>query len=467
MPQNGSIRLILETPASPELVEAYHENNRSKLEALLNERLAWKGAKYSIGDLPSLSFTFEPGPAFPSCPDVPPTPLPDRLVYGILFEDVGAAQEFMQAVSRTEDMLVGTDALIASFSSWCPSESSPPFFATRAHAHDLINAFVLAATFPPMEGQGVNVVVVDEGFSRARLQVRHPGFAYGGGWSVNQPGMPVRLPGEPVDPDGHGTMVARNILSIAPRVLLFDFPMLPERITNVGNYMLWAHAQFLWVLGTIALWQGLNLVPGPWVFSNAWGIYDRRLEAFAGNYTNNPNHPYNLQVTAADIVGHDQVYAAGNCGLFCPNLRCGPGDRGPGRSILGANSHSRVLTVGAVRPDGLWLGYSSQGPGQPGFAPAGGGVTEKPDLCAPSHFVEDRDSHFVSTGTSAACGIAAGAVAALRSAAAVAGMPPGMLRGHLRNGARMLAGVPPLWNLRHGYGLLDLQRTLGSILGVP
>ncbi len=160
-------------------------------------------------------------------------------------------------------MLVGTDALIASFDSWCPSESWPSFFATRAHAHDLINASVLAATFPPMEGQGVNVVVVDEGFSAARLQVRHPGFAYAGGWIVNQPGMPPRQPGMPVDPDGHGTMVARNILSIAPRVRLFDFPMLPERITNVGNYMLWAHAEFLFVLATIALWRGLNLVRGP------------------------------------------------------------------------------------------------------------------------------------------------------------------------------------------------------------
>jgi len=370
MPQNGSIRLILETPASPELVEAYRENNRTRLEALLNERLAWKGAKYRIGDLPSLSFTFEPGPAFPSCPDGLPTPLPDRLVYGILFDDVGAAQEFMDAVSLTQDVLLGTDALITSFDpwcSWCPRESSPSFFATRAHAHDLINAVVLAATFPPLEGQGVNVVVVDEGFSTARLQVRHPGFAYGGGWIVNQPGMPLRLPGVPVEPDGHGTMIARNILSIAPRVQLFDFPMLPERITNVGNYMLWAHAAFLFVLATIALWRRLALVSGPWVFSNAWGIYDRRLEVFPGNYTNNPNHLYNRLVTVADNAGHDQVYAAGNCGLFCPNLRCGPGDQGPGRSILGANSHSRVLTVGAVRWDGLWLGYSSQGPGQPGF----------------------------------------------------------------------------------------------------
>jgi hypothetical protein len=128
------------------------------------------------------------------------------------------------------------------------------------------------------------------------------------------------------------------------------------------------------------------------------------------------------------------------------------------------------LTVGAVRPDGIWLGYSSQGPGQPDFlplAPAGFAFVRKPDLCAPSHFVEARDAHFVSTGTSAACGIAAGAVAALRTGAAIAGMPPAALRMALRAGARMPVTAPGPWNMRHGHGILDLRRTLANILGVP
>ena len=342
MRQNGSIRLILETPASPELVEAYRKDDREQLKTLLNQRFDLERADYTIGDLPSLSFTFKPGPAFPNYPDVPPAPLPDRLVFGILFQEVGAAREFIDAVSLTKDLLVGTDALIASFDSWCPSESSPSFFGTRALAHDLINASVLAATFPPMEGQGVNAVVVDEGFLTARLQVRHPGFAYGGGWIVNQPGMPPRQPGMPVDPDGHEHHGwAEHSFYSASRAAV--------RLSNAARahhergelYGLGARPTSF-VLATIALWRALNLVAGSWVFSNAWGIYDRRLEALPGSYTNNANHPYNLQVMAADVVRHDQVYAAGNCGLFCPNLRCGPGDQGPGQSILGANSHPRV-----------------------------------------------------------------------------------------------------------------------------
>nr|WP_256476311.1 S8 family serine peptidase [Siccirubricoccus soli] len=323
-----------------------------------------------------------------------------------------------------------------------------------------------------MQGQGVNLIVVDEGFSEGRLRLRHPGFAFGGGWLVKQPGHPLRLPGAPADPDSHGTMVARNILAVAPRVRLFDFPLLPDRITDVLQYMLWAQAQLNIVLASIAAWRALHLVRGPWVLCNAWGIYDRRLEFVPGDYTDNAKHPYNLRVTDADAKSIDQVYAAGNCGQFCPNMRCGPADHGPGQSIFGANSHPRVLTVGAVRADGLWLGYSSQGPGQADFlslAPAGASAVEKPDLCAPSHFVEDGDAHFVSTGTSAACGIAAGTVAALRTSAAVNGAAatPAALRAALRAGARMPPTAPGPWNFRHGYGILDLRRTLTNILGVP
>ena len=82
----------------------------------------------------------------------------------------------------------------------------------------------------------------------------------------------------------------------------------------------------------------------------------------------NPLHPINLLIDFIDARGHDIVFAAGNCGQFCPNPRC-DWDAGPGTTILGANSHPKVLTVGAVRTDGLWLGYSSQGPGQQELSP--------------------------------------------------------------------------------------------------
>ena len=65
-----------------------------------------------------------------------------------------------------------------------------------------------------------------------------------------------------------------------------------------------------------------------------------------------------------------------------------------------------MLTVGAVRTDGLWLGYSSQGPGAL--------YRHKPDLCAASQFSENEDAFAGNTGTSADCALAAGVVARLR-----------------------------------------------------
>ena len=83
----------------------------------------------------------------------------------------------------------------------------------------------------------------------------------------------------------------------------------------------------------------------------------------------------------------DIIFCAGNCGGACPDGRCGPNDFGPGRGIWGANAHPSVLTVGAVRTDTSWIGYSSEGPG-PGRPPLNKLANQKPDLCAPSHYVE-------------------------------------------------------------------------------
>jgi hypothetical protein len=257
-------------------------------------------------------------------------------------------------------------------------------------------------------------------------------------------------------------MVARNVLSLAPRVRLFDVPLLPTHPIGVSQHVSWAKAYLVLFKFLFPILK--ELFPGPWVFCNAWGVYDRRSDIVPPLYSDDPMNPYNLEVADLDRRGHDQVFGAGNCGQFCPSTRCGPNDRGYGRSILGGNSHPRVLTVGAVRADGIWSGYSSQGPGQPGFLSQivpgtppvvvdGVQVVAKPDLCAPSDFVDDDAS--ISSGTSAACGIAAGAVAALRSHPTYARSTPEALRIRLRNGARRPAGAG--WDHRLGYGILDLS----------
>ena len=177
------------------------------------------------------------------------------------------------------------------------------------------------------------------------------------------------------------------------------------------------------MLFDIAIWR-LGKFPGPWILVNPWGIYDRRSEYPLGGYTENPFSLFNLLVAVAVLQDIDVVFAAGNCGQFCPDNRCGERDRGPGHSIWGANSLEPVLTVGAVRADDMWLGYSSQGPGQPRLALG----AEKPDLCAASQFREDDDAFSINSGTSAACGLAGGVVAALRSRWDTGSVPPRRLK---------------------------------------
>ena len=174
---------------------------------------------------------------------------------------------------------------------------------------------------------------------------------------------------------------------------------------------------------------------GPWVLVNAWGVFDTRSDPF-GSYTRNtePNgHPMINLVTDAVQQDHlDIVFAAGNCGQFCPSGYCGGLDCGPGHSIWGANAHPLVITAGAVRSDETWVGYSSQGPGPELLA------VRKPDLCAPSQFCETFDAALLSSGTSASCAMTAGVVAALRGNPGwnQVAVPPGALKAALIAGAR-------------------------------
>jgi hypothetical protein len=95
----------------------------------------------------------------------------------------------------------------------------------------------------------------------------------------------------------------------------------------------------------------------------------------------------------------------------------------------------------------MWVGYSSQGPGQELLG------CKKPDFCAPSLFRETTDAHVHNTGTSAACGLTAGVVAALRKKWDANSVPPQALRQVLIDTARKTLG--PQWNERLGYGVLD------------
>lgn len=454
------MRLMIELDVKfwdADLPSIYRAEDGSRLLDLLNGRLRGLDA-IQIVSRPSYRFQFSGDLAAERRKRVEDAL--DRLYVSVRTNRSGRDLDDLMRL-QVPGLRIGADVPLGSFDNWCPAGDAPTLFHERAAADALIAADALRAR--GMRGTGVNLVIVDEGLHAASLKARFPelpGAGAGephlvGGWDVLTPPDPPRLAGQGV-PDGHGTMVALNALSLAPAARVFDLPLLPDRIHDVTRYTLLMAAALTWVRAEIRVWLG-TLFPGPWVFSHAWGIYDRRFEQPKGNYTGDPNHPLNLRVQRCDEDwGYDQVFAAGNCGQFCPNGRCGPADRGPGDSILGANSSPHVLTVGAVRADGAWIGYSAQGPGQPGFPPPPG--AGKPDLCTPSHFVEAGDGHFLSSGTSAACGLAAGAVAALRGAnSPVPNMSTAALRDLLRRSARKPTELDPL---RHGSGILDLQAAL-------
>ena len=363
----------------------------------------------------------------------------------------------IKAVQAKSTTFVGDspDLPFAATDHWCIGEASEPFFADRSAAERLLNIDLLRLQ-TQTDGQGVNVVIVDQGLDRQAL-----GNSYGDGWTVGSayPGNPRPQPGTVRRP--HGMMIAHNVLKVAPRVKLFDMPLAPvAKISNIPAFLSLADAAFRQMLFDIAIWR-LGRFPGPWILVNPWGIYDRRSEYPLGGYTENPFSLFNLLVAVAVLQDIDVVFAAGNCGQFCPDNRCGERDRGPAHSIWGANSLEPVLTVGAVRADDMWLGYSSQGPGQPRLALG----AEKPDLCAASQFCEDDDAFSINSGTSAACGLAGGVVAALRSRWDTGSVPPRRLKQILNQTARRPVGVPWGRSLRErlGHGVLDAKEVFDEL----
>jgi hypothetical protein len=377
-----------------------------------------------------------------------------------------AVAAFAERVNRRGDSLFrggGVNIPFAAADHWCPGEAANPIFANRAAAERM-----LGAPYPKsaaVTGRHANVVVVDQGLDKRRL-----GQRYGDGWQVDgtDPGTAKPRPGTIQRP--HGMMIADNIIQVAPEVTLFDLPLVPQsksdyptKISDIPVFLDLAHAVFITMLDDIKTYRARGQWPGPWILVNPWAIFDTKSDlAPPHDYAGNPDHPFNRQIADAVDDGIDVVFSAGNCGQFCPDIRCGALDRGPGHSIYGANSHPRVLTFGAVRADGMWLGYSSQGPGQSRLdSPQAGQpkrAHDKPDLCVPSQFCENDDAFTTNTGTSAACALATGVVAALRGKWYADQQPqpsPDELKELLIRTARKTHG--PNWDGRFGHGILDAK----------
>jgi hypothetical protein len=423
--------------------------------------------KPELRGVPSLDF----GLSVEGVEQSPPLKAGDMLVFALAPLDRARTAELRSQLNlaiqekRISEGHLSVDLPIAptDVNVWCPNHSPFPLFGQRGLALERIHAD--AAVAKEAWGNNVNVIIMDQGINRLALLNYFPGARFRGGWIAPEFGRggPPGPPGPPsfvmpgAWPDGHATKMAETVLSVTPRVNLFDLPLMPSHIIDLGGFLSWA-AGVYWLLSIQIPWLKLfDRYSGPWVLCNAWAVYNLATDAPAGdplNYGQNPLNIMNLGVANLPQAGlADVVFAAGNCGQFCPDGRCGPADIGPGHSIHGVAAIANVLTVGAVRSDNIWLGYSSQGPAPAGFASA------KPDLCAPSQFAHPTDWHRSYTGTSAACALATGAVAAARSYPLTQGLTPPALRAHAAATASVPAGasVP---NDRLGTGIIDINALL-------
>ena len=95
----------------------------------------------------------------------------------------------------------------------------------------------------------------------------------------------------------------------------------------------------------------------------------------------------------------------------------------------------------AVRSDGLWFSYSGQGPG------IAHSEHDKSDCCARRRF-EDGEGFGPNTSTSAACGLAADAVA--------------LLRALQRDTAKQSFG-PKGWQERTGHGVINRGKAASAL----
>ncbi len=339
---------------------------------------------------------------------------------------------------------------------WNPLKSPASRHCTAREAMRLIGAHWtdgrIGAENPDLNGDGVNVIIVDVGVTRRYLKEILPDVRFRGGFRDRdltrpQPGKYVDVYGKPGD--WHGNMIARNILRLAPKVRIYDAPLLPGRVVTPNSFTEDAEALFEGIEDAV-----LNSPhkDEPWIIVNAWAVADTIQEFDLGlpanrRYADGRDHPFNRLV--ARMSGKfDMVFAAGNFGAYAPDPSAGIYDRGNDRSIKGTNALPEVLTVGAVTATGEWIGAASHGYG-PKSLTGNGALNEKPDIAAPSWFCEPDDPALVSTGTSAACGVAAGMLAALRTQHSTE--TPAQMFQRIRDMStnRCEAG----WNGRTGHGI--------------
>ena len=252
-----------------------------------------------------------------------------------------------------------------------------------------------------LDGSDVFLAIVDVGINLDYLNAhgKGPNFDRARSWSPTSAGIPGQWP------VGHGTMCAFDACIAAPRCTLLDIAALRTDLEGFAGVLSDAVRAYEHLFTVMTAPMGVG-ESRSMVVSNSWGMFDLKTDlppGDPGNYSDNINHPFNRSVTALNDAGADILFAAGNCGIECPDGRCSDVHK----TIVGANSHPDVLCVAGVDITRARVGYSSQGPGRL--------VNRKPDICGYTHFAGSGVEKKADTGTSAACPVVAGVVAAFRT----------------------------------------------------
>ena len=325
----------------------------------------------------------------------------------------------------------------------CPGD---PASGNAADVRGLLNVPQLSRR--NLSGDGVAVAIVDTGINLAHLRDR--GLSARLDPHIFWTPTPNVKPGEyPVD---HGTMCAYCVSIAAPECTLLDFPLL-NSTTSGGSVMdgfLSDAVQAYNVLLTMMRKPEDERPYHSLVVNNSWGMFHHSWDfpfGHLGRYADNPNHPFNLIVGSLAQAGADILFAAGNCGTDCPDGRC----QGVTTDVItGANSHPNVLSIAGVDVTRNRVGYSSKGPGQSQLA------RNKPDIAAYTHF-NGSDAFGVGSadgGTSTACPVAAGCVAAVRTNLPPSTVSPADLAQAVRDTAVKPSGATG-WDNEIGFGIIS------------
>ncbi len=297
-------------------------------------------------------------------------------------------------------------------------------------------------------GAGVRVAIVDTGVNMKYLATKGktPSFDAAGSW---KPATSTVTPGSA--PVGHGTMCAYDVCIAAPKCTILDIALLTTRRTGSTVMEGFLSDAILAYRHLINLQRNVSPRPGvnkSLVVNNSWGMFHPSWDypvGHPGNYSDNPNHPFNRIVRSLERCGADILFAAGNCGKDCPDGRC---QGVTTKTIYGANSSPYVLTVAGVDTSKKRVGYSSIGPGRL--------TTKKPDISGYTHF-KGSDVYAADGGTSAACPVVAGVVASIRTRRPLdftnSATRPAAIRNLVRSTAQDLG--PTGFDYETGFGVIN------------